>query len=264
MASSPTLPISRITVAIIIIISVLIFTGIGSSIYFYQKYKSAASQVVGSSQEANLKEAKDLAKKVGKLIDVPTDEDPSVATINDVEKLKDQTFFAKAKNGDKLLVYSKAKKAILYDPTLNKIIEVGPVVIPTPTAPDQTEIQPTSSQNPLDSTLSPTAAPSPTPGPKISVAIYNGTNTSTAVNTVEMLITGKTKNVDIVSKKNAAARNYTKTLVIDLRGNMKDSAKTLATLLDGELALLPDGETKPANADFLVIVGASSAPAPTP
>lgn len=62
-----------------------------------------------------------------KLIALPTDEKPTVATVTDATKVKDQTFFQNAKNGDIVLIYSKAQKAFLYDPTENKIVEVGAV-----------------------------------------------------------------------------------------------------------------------------------------
>jgi len=67
--------------------------------------------------------------KVGKLIDLPTDEKPNVATVSDASKVKDQQFFRNAQNGDIVLIYTKAQKAILYDPKENKIVEVEPVSI---------------------------------------------------------------------------------------------------------------------------------------
>ncbi|PIR80160.1 MAG: hypothetical protein COU25_01495, partial [Candidatus Levybacteria bacterium CG10_big_fil_rev_8_21_14_0_10_35_13] len=65
---------------------------------------------------------------------------PTIATITDKSQLSTQPFFNNAVDGDKVLVYANAKKAILYRPSTDKIIEVAPVnitspsVSPTPTA----------------------------------------------------------------------------------------------------------------------------------
>lgn len=73
-----------------------------------------------------------LVKKVGGLIVLPDNEQPTVATVTNLEKLKSQPFFNKAKVGDKVLIYTNAKKAILYDPVNNKIVEVAPLNIGAP------------------------------------------------------------------------------------------------------------------------------------
>lgn len=78
-----------------------------------------------SSQKAIQEETENLIAEVGELIVLPEGEKPTVATINDSERLKTQPFFSKAKNGDIVLIYSIAKKAILYDPIQHKIIEVS-------------------------------------------------------------------------------------------------------------------------------------------
>ena len=72
-------------------------------------------------------EAQRLVEEVGKLIVLPTDEVPTIATVSDPKALKDKVFFAEAKQGDKVLIYTNAKKAILYDPVIKKIINVAPV-----------------------------------------------------------------------------------------------------------------------------------------
>lgn len=77
-------------------------------------------------------EIKALIDKVGALMVLPTGEEPVVATVTDPEKLKQQVFFTQAKKGDKVLIYSKAQKAILYDPVANKIIEVAPLSFGNP------------------------------------------------------------------------------------------------------------------------------------
>lgn len=75
------------------------------------------------------KEAEDLVRDVNKLIALPTDEKPTIATVAEPEKLKDEPFFKNSKKDDKVLVYTNAKKAILYRPSEHLIVEVGSVNI---------------------------------------------------------------------------------------------------------------------------------------
>jgi hypothetical protein len=103
-----------------------------------------------------------LIADVGKLIALPTDEKPTVATITDVDKLKDQPFFKNAKNGDKVLIYTTANKAILYRPSENRIIEVGSVNIGS-----QAEVTPEASPSPtVKATPKPSLVPVVTPTPQ--------------------------------------------------------------------------------------------------
>jgi len=75
------------------------------------------------------KENSDLVDKVSKLLVLPTDETPTIATVSDPEALKDQAFFTGAVKGDKVLIYTNAKKAILYSVSTNKILDVAPLNI---------------------------------------------------------------------------------------------------------------------------------------
>ncbi len=70
-----------------------------------------------------------LISDIGKIMILPSDEKPTIATVTDLEKVKDQAFFKNAKNGDKVLIYTNAKKVILFRPSENRIIEVGAVNI---------------------------------------------------------------------------------------------------------------------------------------
>lgn len=56
------------------------------------------------------------------------DEEPALATVEDKTKLNSE-FLRSAENGDKLLIYQGAKKVILYRPSIDRIIEVGPISI---------------------------------------------------------------------------------------------------------------------------------------
>lgn len=79
------------------------------------------------SPSAGQGQAQQLVGKVGRLVDLPQGETPTIATVNDASKLKSQAFFAGAKDGDKVLIYSKAGKAVLYRPSTDKIIEYSTV-----------------------------------------------------------------------------------------------------------------------------------------
>lgn len=92
--------------------------------YFYYQ----TTQLKKSPQAVVAKETKEVVSKVGKLVSLP-DEQPTIATVADPEVLKDQAFFAKAQKGDKVLIYTNAKKAILYSVTLNKILDIAPLNI---------------------------------------------------------------------------------------------------------------------------------------
>lgn len=81
------------------------------------------------SNQAVDDETTQLIARVASLVSLPEGETPTIATVTDVEKLKSQAFFAKAENGDKVLIFSKARKAYLYRPTTNKIVEIGPINI---------------------------------------------------------------------------------------------------------------------------------------
>ena len=113
------------------ILAILAVVAIGAAIYFY----SQLSQLRADPQRIAQEEVKSLVIKVGKLIVLPEGEEPTVATVTDPELLKDQPFFANAKTGDKVLIYTNARKAVLYSPEENKIIEVAPVSIGAAAAP---------------------------------------------------------------------------------------------------------------------------------
>lgn len=107
------------------VLMLLALAGLGTGGFFYyqnQKLKANPQQIAQD-------ETKKLIEKVGRLIELPSDEEPTIATVTDKEKLKDQPFFSKSENGDKVFIYTKAKRAILYRPSLNKVIDVAPVSI---------------------------------------------------------------------------------------------------------------------------------------
>jgi len=107
-----------------ILIALLVFS-IGTSVVFYRSLAKLKQDPKVVAQ----KETDALMEKLSEHILLPQDEFPTAYTISDVEKLKERDFFANAENGDKLLIYPKAKKAILYSPSKDLVIGVGPFSI---------------------------------------------------------------------------------------------------------------------------------------
>ena len=113
---------------LIIILAVALVAAIAGGVFIYMKYNDLKNNPDASQQAAD-NQATELKEKVGKLISVPADETPVVATVTDKEKLKDQPFFADAQNGDFILMFPQAKKAYIYRESENKLINVGPIAI---------------------------------------------------------------------------------------------------------------------------------------
>lgn len=104
------------------------------SAYFYSRYRKIQNQLINPTGYAQ-EEAFLLREKVSKLMELPSEEQPTIATVTDTAKLSSQPFFANAVKGDKVLIFTQAKKAILYRESTNKIIEVAPVNIGQNTTP---------------------------------------------------------------------------------------------------------------------------------
>ena len=120
-----------------ILLALIVVAGVSgvAAFSFYQQLQ----EIKANPQSVVQEEADALIARVAKLIVLPEGEAPTIATVQDPEVLKEQPFFANAKRGDKVLIYTNAKKAILYDPVNNRIVEVAPVNIGTPQAPSQEE-----------------------------------------------------------------------------------------------------------------------------
>lgn len=240
---------------IYIVLVLVVAVAAGVSWYFYSEYQKAQALLKNPST-ALAQNDKEIIQKVSKLIELP-DEKPTLAEVSDKGKLASQPFFSKAENGDKVLIFSNAKKAVLYRPSTNKIIEVGPVTIPSPGA-EGKEPEVAGAQT----TPGASVTPSTTAQQTVAVALYNGTTTVGLTNKVEKQLTDAKAPAEVILKDNAAVKTYTQTLVVDLSGKAKVQAEAIAKLVKGKVGTLPTGENKPDPADsdgktaqILVILG---------
>lgn len=217
-----------------LLIVVVAVGGVVASCYYFRQYNLLKNNPDFKAQE----EVETLVSAVGRLMELPTDESPTIATIADREKLKEQAFFLKSENGDKLLAYTKAMVAILYRPSTNKIINVAPIVINQPTQP-----QAATQDQPALAALS-----------TLKIAYYNGTHTVGLTGKTEQKVKAAYPTYETGELADAVKKDYQETLVINLTGVNDREVSNLASFLDGKVSSLPEGEHRP-DADVLVILG---------
>ncbi len=213
----------KLVLALLVIM--LIAGGAGASYYFY-KQNQASQQLLKDPTAVQKAEVKAVVDKLSKLMELPSGEEPQVATVLDITKLKDQPFFTNAQNGDKVIIYTKAGKAILFRESTNKIIDVSPLNL------GQTS-------------------------ESFKIVIYNGTKTAGLTFKFATDIVKISPNITVGVKANAV-KSYDKSIVIDLT-NKNGLAKQMADLIGATVQPLPEGEVKPTDAttDLLVILGAN-------
>lgn len=117
--------LTRIAIAVLVLLAIV---GFGAAGYLFWQNQELQNNPE-TTQKAQANRAKEVRDKVAKLISLPTDETPTLATVTDKEKLKDQPFFKDAVNGDQILIFPQAKKAIIFRESENRLINVGPIAI---------------------------------------------------------------------------------------------------------------------------------------
>lgn len=231
-------------------LAVLAIVGVGISAFLFWQYQKTQKELqtikkaTTASQGANSDQLSKIVAEVGKIMKLPEGEVPTMATISDISKLKEQAFFKNGKNGDILLVYNKAGKAILYNPTEKKIVEIAPVgSTGTPAG--------SPGANP-----SPKSSPTPTPTPfQPKVLLRNGTMTPNLAAKIEGEIKKAFPSVIITGKENAARNTYEKTILVILNQTAKETAQNIAKNLNAATSDLPSAEQKPLNTDILIVIG---------
>jgi hypothetical protein len=99
-----------------------------ASLFLYDQYREAKRKLEAGTTK-NSQQVTDTVSRVSKLILLPTNETPTIVTVKDASKLKGEAFYTDAKDGDVTLVYSKQKRAILYRPSQNIIVNVAAVTV---------------------------------------------------------------------------------------------------------------------------------------
>ena len=115
-----------------IVIALLVLSLVGNIYLWTRSPKAVDAQADAANQ------VKKIVADVGRVIVLPQNETPTVATVSDLAPLKGQPFFSNAALGDQVLIYTAARKVILWRPGEGKIIEVAPLTVNSTPAPSAT------------------------------------------------------------------------------------------------------------------------------
>lgn len=201
---------------VVVIYALILLLALSAAGYFFVRYTQVNKKY---SAIPDIKNQQTLAS-VGKIIDLPKDETPSLYEVKDKDKLATtqaaKDFFDKAANGDVIIVYQKANVAVIYRPKDNKVIK-------TDTAEKLSEV-------------------------KVAVIAPSDLQQKT----VEQL-QAQFSNINIISKdtpKVSESGSY----VVDATGANAQAAQAFASKLGLSVGQLPDGETKPEGAALIVVI----------
>ncbi len=114
--------IRQLNVKVILVVIVLTVISAFATMQYQENQRL---KTVEGQQELTKQQIDDVKSKVGKLIILP-DEEPVVASIENVKELKKtQPFYVNVSNGDWLLVFQESKRAIIYSPERDILVNVG-------------------------------------------------------------------------------------------------------------------------------------------
>lgn len=175
------------------------------------------------SGKSNLGQVKSA---VSKLMILPSDEQPTLATVTDKSKLQDKFLIEKAQNGDRILVYTKNRLVIIYRPSINKIAAVG-LVSTDPALPEAKDA---------------------------SLTVVDGSDNPQKTQKIIELVKSAYPGMKVVDGGKIARQDLPTTLVID-NTNQKDYlVDALAQGTGGKRGVVPLGVDKVAT-DLMIIVG---------
>lgn len=123
--------LSKKSLAIILIIIIAIII-IPFGVYRYNRYTHTPEYLKEQQDE----EIEDLLAKISKVMLLPS-EKPDMHNIDDPEKITAwQPFFQNTIKGDKLFIFNKSSKAILYSPERDLIVNAGSISFVEPNIPE--------------------------------------------------------------------------------------------------------------------------------
>lgn len=203
---------------------------------------SKPSSPTGVSSHFSPDDPSALVNRVASHILVQEDEVPRIAVVQDVENLRHQSpyFYKNAEQGDRVLVWSD--KVVLYSVSRDRILAVLPVTFPVPSTAVSLPAASTSSTVPEKETAT--------------VEVRNGSGVAGRGRV--MVDALKAAGLTVLPAKDAKG-SYQQTVLVPVSNrNLPQIQQSLLRLTGAKIALFPSVEGT-STADFLILIGASSA-----
>ena len=179
--------------------------------------------IKGSSENKDLSLAK---TKVGKLILLPTNEEPTLAEVTDNKTIKDAVLAKSSKNGDQILFYTKSRLVVVYRPSINKIVLAGDLF----------------------------ADPAYSEADGATIIVMNGNNDDSKTQGIIADIKRLYPNSVVSVGGKTVRSDFPKTIVIDNTSKKDNFRAALIQDIKGNLGVVPLSETK-TDSDIMIIVG---------
>ena len=159
----------------------------------------------------------EIVNIINKSLSISGEANPAVLTVEDKSKAT-QPFLEQAQNGDKVVLYYNARKAVVFRPSEERIVHQG----------------------------------SYTP-PEAKLFIRKGTTQDTRIDEVRSRL-GAISDIEIVSQDSSTKQDYQGLVLVSVTDRYDEKIAELERLFGIKVSRLPAGETFP-DADIMLIVG---------
>lgn len=121
-----------------VIVGVVLVASLAANGWLFMQYTDQRDEITQANETIELFKSdpesaqrlttQEYIDKVGRIYDLP-DETPELAIVQDKNDLDDNEFFARAENGDVLLIYPEAELVILYRPSTDRLVNTSNLTI---------------------------------------------------------------------------------------------------------------------------------------
>lgn len=218
--------------------------------FFYYQYDQTNAELMEIKNDVLTDETSSILEKVALLIELPSNETPTISTITNVGNQISDSLLKDTKKGDKVISYNVADRTIIYRPSTNKIIDVyNATRTELIESTDNANVAGTNTKLADEYSSSLTKA-------SLTITISNGTKTvglaSEVASNLKDVIADKYEISQIVTKD--ANFLYPETQIIPISEHGKKEIAELVNITGFIKATLPQAESSP-ETDILIIAG---------